>query len=173
MKRLWMMLPLILLATGLKTIAEPSPQSANLNALNRWIGIWKSHINVKSAAWSPQPHKLSGTSKSVSILGDHFQETYHRTSRHETREIHRYDAKSNQYHKWIFDSNGAASFWTGTWDETSSTMTWKYVDFGGGKKGGIVDRFINDGNYESTFFLKDRTGNVLLDVETAHVRSRN
>ena len=173
MKRLWIILTLILLATVLKTIAEPSPQSANLNALYRWIGTWKSHINVKPAAWSLQPQKLSGTSKSVPILGGHFQQTYSRTSKHETREIHRHDAKSNQYHKWIFNSNGDTSFWTGTWDKKSSTMTWKYVDFGGGIKGSIVDRFINDGNYQSTLFLKDRTGNVLLDVETEHVRNKS
>jgi hypothetical protein len=51
-------------------------------------------------------------------------------------------------------------------------MTWKYVDFGGGIEGRIVDRFINDGKYQSTLILKDRTGNVLLDIQSEHVRTQ-
>ena len=88
-----------------------------------------------------------------------------------TREIHRYDAGSRQYHKWTFNSDGSHSFWIGDWDEESSTMTWKYLDFGGGIEGKIVDRFIGDGKYESTVILKDRSGTVLLDIRSEHVRS--
>ena len=44
-------------------------------------------------------------------------------------------------------------------------MTWEYVDFGAGIEGRIVDRFINDGKYQSTLILKD------LDIQSEHVRT--
>jgi hypothetical protein len=45
-------------------------------------------------------------------------------------------------------------------------MTWEYVDFGAGLKGKIVDRFFGGGRYESSLFMKDSRGNVLLDVRS-------
>ena len=172
MKAWWVMLALLVLATALTATAEPSQQSANAQALNRWLGSWKSHTVLKPAAWSLKAQELSGTSKSLWILDGHFQQTSSQSSKHETREIHRYDASSNQFHKWVFDSDGSHSFWIGNWDEESSTMTWEYVDFGAGIEGRIVDRFINDGKYQSTLILKDRTGNVLLDIQSEHVRTK-
>ena len=171
MKRLWVLPALLVLATALTATAEPSQQLAIAKTLNKWLGIWKSHTVLKPAAWSLKAQELSGTSKSLWILDGHFQQTSSQSSKHETPEIHRYDASSNQYHKWVFDSDGSHSFWIGSWDEESSTMTWEYVDFGVGIEGRIVDRFINDGKYQSTLILKDRTGNVLLDIQSEHVRT--
>ena len=110
MKRLWVLLALLVLATPLKATAEPSQQLAIAKTLNKWLGIWKSHTVLKPAAWSLKAQELSGTSKSLWILDGHFQQTSSRSSKHETREIHRYDASSNQYHKWVFDSDGSHSF---------------------------------------------------------------
>ena len=172
MKQWWVMLALLVLATALKVTAEPSQQSANVKALNRWLGSWKSLTVLKPAAWSLKAQELSGTSKSLWILDGHFQQTSSRSGKHETREIHRYDAGSKQYHKWTFNSDGSHSFWIGSWEEESSIMTWEYVDFGVGIKGRIVDRFIKDGKYRSTVILKDRAGNVLLDIQSEHVRAR-
>ena len=171
MKRLWVLTALLVVAAALNATAEPPPQSANAKILNQWLGAWKSHTLLKPAAWTPTSRELSGTSKSVWILDGRFQETFSRSGKHETREIQRYDANSRQYHKWTFDSDGSASFWIGDWDEESSTMTWKYVDFGVGLEGKIVDRFISDSKYESTVILKDRAGNVLLDIRSEHVRT--
>ena len=172
MKAWWVMLALLVLATALTATAEPSQQSANAQALNRWLGSWKSHTVLKPAVWSLKSQELSGTSRSAWILDGRFQQTSSRSGKHETREIHRYDVGSNQFHKWTFNSDGSHSFWIGGWDEESSTMTWKYVDFGGGIEGKIVDRFISDGKYQSTLILKDRTGNVLLDIQSEHVRTQ-
>ncbi len=171
MKRLWVLPALLVLATALIAAAKPPPQSAHAKILNQWHGAWKSMTLLKPAAWTPSSQELSGTSKSAWILDGHFQETFSRSGQHETREIQRYDAGSRKYHKWTFDSDGSTSFWIGDWDEETSTMTWKYVDFGAGLEGKIVDRFISDDKYESTVILKDRRGAVLLDVRSEHVRT--
>lgn len=172
MKRLWVLPALLVVAAALNATAEPSPQSANAKVLNKWIGDWKSLTLLKPAAWSPTSQELSGTSESVWILDGRFQETSSRSGRHETREIHRYDSGSRRYHKWTFNSDGSHSFWIGEWDEATLTMTWKYVDFGAGIEGKIVDRFISGGKYESTVILKDRAGALLLDIRSEHVRTR-
>lgn len=171
MKRLWVLPALLAVATALNATAEPPPQSANVKILNKWLGDWKSHTVLKAAAWTPASQELSGTSKSVWILDGRFQETSSRSGAHETREIHRHDAGSRKYHKWTFNSDGSHSFWIGDWDEEASTMTWNYVDFGAGIEGKIVDRFTSEGKYESTVFLKDRAGTVLLDIRSEHVRT--
>ena len=72
MKAWWVMLALLVLATALTATAEPSQQSANAQALNRWLGSWKSHTVLKPAAWSLKAQELSGTSKSLWILDGRF-----------------------------------------------------------------------------------------------------
>ena len=171
MKRLWVLPALLAVAMASNATAEPPPQAAAAKILNNWLGTWKSHTVLKPAAWTPTSQELSGTSGSAWILDGHFQETFSRSGQHETREIQRYDANSKRYHKWTFDSDGSTSFWIGDWDKETSTMTWKYVDFGGGLEGKIVDRFIGDGKYESTVILKDRRGILLLDIRSEHVRT--
>lgn len=171
MKRLWILPALLGVAMALNATAEPPPQAAAAKILNKWLGTWKSHTVLKPAAWSPTSQELSGTSKSVWILDGRFQETSSRSGQHETREIHRYDSGSRKYHKWTFDSDGSHSFWIGEWDEATLTMTWKYVDFGAGIEGKIVERFTSDGKYESTVMMKDRAGAVLLDIRAEHART--
>ena len=172
MKQVFVTLAVLVLATALKADAGPSQQSADGKVLDKWLGVWKFHTVLKPAAWSLKAKELSGSSTAEWILDGHFQQISSQGDAHGTREIHRYDAESKQYHKWTFDSDGGHSFWIGAWDEASSTMTWEYVDFGFGLKGKMVDRFISDGKYESTLLLKDSTGNVLLDIQSEHTRTK-
>ncbi len=153
-------------------LLAPIVHSAEIEVLNKWLGIWKFHTTLKPAAWSLKAKDLSGTSKTEWILDGHFQQISSQSGEHETREIHRYDAESNKYHKWAFNSDGGHSFWIGSWDEESSTMTWEYVDFGLGITGKIVNRFTSNGKYESTLGMKDSTGNVLLDIRSEHTRTK-
>ncbi len=145
-------------------------ESADARVLDKWLGVWKHHTVVRPAAWSLIGTELSGRSRVEWILNAHYQQVSSRNGEQETREIHRFDAKSGQYHKWAFDSDGGHSFWVGTWDEKTGTMTWKYMDFGLGIEGEIVNRFTGVGEFETTLVLKDGTGNVLLDIRSKHTR---
>ncbi len=172
MKRLIIIVMVILFAVPAMVIAKPALESAEIEVLNKWLGIWEFHTTLKPAAWSLKAKELSGTSKVLWILEKQFQQISSQSDEHETREIHRYDAPSNKYHKWAFASDGGASFWIGSWDEESSTMEWVYIDFGFGITGKIVDRFTSGVKYESTLVMKDSKGNVLLDIRTEYVRSK-
>ncbi len=172
MKRLIIIVMVILFAVPAMAIAKPALESAEIEVLNKWLGIWKFRTTLKPAAWSLKAKELSGTSKVEWILDKKFQEVSSQSDEHETREIHRYDAPSNKYHKWTFTSDGGTSFWIGSWDEEFSTMEWVYIDFGIGITGKIVDRFTSSVKYESTLVMKDGKGNVLLDIRTEYVRSK-
>ena len=67
---------------------------------------------------------------------------------------------------WAFDASGSTSYWQGSWNNESAIMTWKYVDFGVGITGKIVDQFTNKGMWQTTLVMKDKKGNLLLDVHT-------
>lgn len=163
-------LAVFVLLTAYTTAAGPAPDAAGGKALDAWLGTWKSQVEFKPATWSLKARKLSGTAQAEWILNGRYQQISSTTGEYETREFQRYEPRSGRYHKWVFSSDGSNSFWIGAWDEESSIMTWDYVDFGAGLKGKIVDRFFSDGKYESTVFMEDSSGNVLLDVRSTQKR---
>ena len=156
----------VILAAG----SAAAKGSADAKVLTRWDGTWKHHTVVKPAAWSPVSGEIPGATTGEWILGGQYHQISGRTGTTETREIQRFELRSGQYQKWAFDSTGGQSFWVGTWDETSETMTWKYMDFGLGMEGKIVDRFTGADRYETTLVLKDSQGNVLLNIRSKHTR---
>ena len=82
--------------------------------------------------------------------------------------IQRYNQKTNKYERWDIHASGISSYWLGSYNEEAKSMTWKYVDFGSGSSGTIVDQF-REGKVTTSIiwrqqvFLKDVHGNVLLD----------
>lgn len=160
----------IVFAVILAASSGAADKSPDAGVLDRWHGDWKHHTVVKPAAWSLVGAEITGTSTARWILEDHYQQVTGNSGDWQTREIHRFDADSGQYHKWVFDSDGGHSFWVGAWDVESETMTWKYMDFGLGMKGKIVNRFSGDAKYETTLILKDSQGNLLLDIRSQHTR---
>ncbi len=156
----------VILAAG----SAAAEGSADAKVLTRWDGTWKHHTVVKPAAWSPVSGEIPGATTGEWILGGQYHQISGRTGTTETREIQRFELRSGQYQKWAFDSTGGQSFWVGTWDETSETMTWKYMDFGLGMEGKIVNRFTGADRYETTLVLKDSQGNVLLNIRSKHTR---
>lgn len=170
MNRVLAILAVLLLAAAL--IADTAPrQPREAKVLNRWLGVWKSHVEIKPSEWVREAMAFSSNSTVEWILNGRFLQISAQAGDYETREIQRYDADSGKYHRWTFDSDGDVSFWEGVWDEKSATMTWKYVDFGIGIDGKIIDRFAGDGKIESTLLMKDKGGTVLLDVRTESTRA--
>ena len=172
MRKLRVILAIVVFATLLTTTTESAAQSSEMEILNRWVGNWKYHAVLKPSAWSPGSDEQAGTRKVEWILDGQFQQTTGRSGKQETREIQCYDEKSNKYHKWSFDTNDGHSFWIGSWNEESASMTWELVNFGVGITGMIVDRFTSEGKYQTTLVMKDSEGNFLLDIRTEHTRTK-
>ena len=172
MRRAPVALAVVVLLTAYTTAIESASAAADDKVLGAWLGSWKSQVEFKPAAWSPKARELSGAAKAEWILNGRYQQISSHTGEYETRELQRFEPRSGKYHKWVFSSDGSNSFWIGGWDAESSTMTWKYIDFGAGLKGRIVDRFVSDEIYESTVLMMDGTGKMLLDVRSTHTRMK-
>ena len=153
------------LAAGVPAVAAAQPGELTGKAvLNQWLGTWDYQAVVSPALLTPQSVTVDGTADGEWIVGGQFQQVSSRDSLSETHEIQRYEPGSQEYRKWIFQSDGTQSFWQGRWDSAASTMRWQYVDFGVGVAGTIEDRFISADRYESTVVMTDGAGNVLLDI---------
>ena len=170
MRAIYMASAVMAIATALGADPCFSMETRGRKVLKKWDGSWKHHTVVKPAAWSLVGAEITGTSTARWILEDHYQQVTGQSGAWQTQEIHRFDADSDQYHKWVFDSDGGHSFWVGKWDVESEAMTWKYMDFGQGIWGNIVNRFSSDVKYETTLILKDSKGNMLLDIRSQHTR---
>jgi hypothetical protein len=168
MRNLVVALALFLFAAPTMTIADPVQQSGEMKVLNRWLGTWKSLAVIKPSNWFPGGKQRTETKNVEWVLGGHFQQATIRSNEHEARGIYRYDAQNKVYQSWFFDSEGNTSYWIGTWNEESKTMTWK-LDFSV-IKGTMVDRFVAADKYDTTIIMKDIAGNLLLYVQTEHTR---
>jgi hypothetical protein len=171
MKKLQLLLVLFLFAILLFAAVNSVAMSPGTKVLNRYVGTWKSHIVFQPAAWSPRKEEVTDTTKVEWILKDQFQMITRQSDKYEMLEIQRYDGESKKFHRWNFDANGGTSFWIGSWDNKSMTMTWEYVDFGMGVKGKMVDNFIAEGEYQTTLVMEDSSGRLLfLDTHTTLTR---
>ncbi len=171
MKKLQLLLVLVLFAILLIATVNSAAISQEMKVLNQYVGTWKSHIVFQPAAWSPRKEEVTGTTKIEWILKDQFQMITRQSDKYEILEIQRYDEGTKKFHRWNFDANGGTSFWMGSWDDKSRTMTWEYVDFGMGIKGKMVDSFTSEGEYQTMTVMEDNSGRLLfLDTHATYTR---
>src|SRR6266852_4330436 len=109
---------------------EKTPES---KIRGQWVGTWKLILG----------DKFVGASGSSSTKGS------------EWRWILGYDAQQKAYRYWFFDSEGDTVEAIGTWDEKTSTMTWK-AEAGPGLIGTATHRFLNADSYEWTYVVKNK-----------------
>ncbi|WP_455379944.1 hypothetical protein [Acidihalobacter prosperus] len=168
MKRL---LLLVVLATSLIATIAYAQKLAEAEILNQYVGTWKSDVAFKPSQWFPEGTLWIETNDIQWILDDHLQQMVTSKDEEETNlRIQRYNEKSNRYELWNIPASGDASYWVGSWDEESKTMTWKYVDFGSGFTGKMMDRLTGEGKGITLIFMEDVHGNVLLDGKIEHTR---
>lgn len=173
MKRL--LIGLVVLAAALMGNAAFAQKSPEAEFLNHYVGTWKSEAVFKPSKWLPEGWEGVGTVDAKWILDGNLQQMEIIFSDLvQILVIQRYNQKTNRYERWRIDSWGSSSYWLGrSHNEEVKSMTWKYVDFGSGLSGTIVDLF-SEGKVTTSIiwrqqvFLKDVHGNVLLDgVEEA------
>lgn len=140
--------------------------------LGNFVGSWQSNSVVNKAP--PDGEVLTGerhvdSNKTEWILDHEYLQTKVSTTNKDLLEITRYEKRENKYYKWIFESTGPNSFWTGHWNQKSRTMMWKIEFQPEVLEGKIVQRFLTPDKFESRFILKINQ-RVLYDVFTTHIR---
>ena len=165
MKHLFVILALLVLATSLTTTLAESQQQI----LNRYLGNWQSETILYPSLWVPKRKQLAETHKVQWILDGHIlQEITTQGDKEMTLTLKRYNQKRTEFEMWSFQSSGDSSYWTGNWKEKAKTITWQYVDFGIGVMGHLVDHFTAQKDWTSRLVMKDKEGNLLLDIQTEH-----
>lgn len=173
MKQLVIELVTVVFVISLITTTATAQQSAEVKILNQWLGSWTSDVVIKPSKWVPEQVQWIETSEVQWIVDSHMhmQLMANRNDEQENLALQRYNTKSRKYELWTFgpDSSG---YYIGSWNEKSRTMTWKYVDFGAGITGKIVDHFTGDGKWHQTVILKDKKRNVLLDIQVERTHTK-
>ena len=166
MKRL--LIGLVVLAAALMGNAAFAQKSPEAEVLNHYVGTWKSEAVFKPSKWLPEGKRFVETSHVKWILDGNLQQIELYNDVEQILLIQRYNQKTNRYERWVIHASEDSSYWLGSYNEEAKSMTWKYVDFGSGLSGTIVDQF-SEGKVTTSIiwrqqvFLKDVHGNVLLD----------
>jgi hypothetical protein len=152
--------------------AQPPVKPAELKVLDRLVGKWRYEWESKPTESEPKGSKGAGTSTNEWILDGWFQQHKGKGDApfHEILEIWTFDANAKMYRAWGFMAPGADRYEAaGTWDEKSSTLTYK------GKGPGDVStvstmRFVDKNNRVGSRVAKDTAGKVVQDTRFTMIR---
>ena len=115
--------------TSLETAsAQPPAKPAGLKVLDRLDGKWRYEWESKPTERDPKGSKGAGTSTNEWILDGWFQQHKGKVGDGgpEILEIWTYDQQTKTYRAWGFIGPGGGRYeGTATWDEKSSTLTYK------------------------------------------------
>jgi hypothetical protein len=163
----------LVFATSLIATTATAQQSAEVKVLNRWLGSWKSEVVIKPSKWVPEEIQWVEDNE-VQWVFDHHMHMLLIKNHNDDQEnlaLQRYNPQRNKYEMWTYAPD-ISGYYLGGWDAKSKTMTWEYVDFGAGITGRIVDHFIGEGKWKQSVILKDKKGDVLLNIRVERTRTK-
>jgi hypothetical protein len=142
--------------------AKPA-KPAGFKVLDRLVGKWRYEWESKPTERAPKGSKGTGTSTNEWILDGWFQQHKGKgeDGGHEIIEVWTYDEHTKTYRAWGFMAPGANHYEaTATWDEKSSTLTYK-----GTGPGDVTTlstmRFIDKDNRVGSRVAKDAAGKIV------------
>ena len=167
MKHLFRSLSLLVFATSFLATSAESQQII----LNRYLGNWTSNVVLKPSLWVPETKKFVEINNVQWILEGHYlQDITSFDGKEKTLTLRRYSQQKNTFELWDFKP-ADSSYWVGSWNKKSRTMTWKYIDFGIGIRGKLEDQFISDEKWVSKVVMEDKNGNLLLDAQVEYQKT--
>ncbi len=169
MKRL--LIGLVIVATALMAAIAFAHDSPEAEALKYYVGTWESNAVFKPSKWFPEGKRWVESNNIQLILDGHLLRIESYSDVGQSLAIQRYNEKTERYERWDIDASGDSSYWVGTADEESMSVTWKYVDFGAGFTGTVVDQSTGEGRSTTSVLLKDVHGNLLLDGQIERRRT--
>ncbi len=163
----------LVFAMSLIVSTARAQETAENMVLNRWLGSWISDVVINPSIWFPKRVQWNGTSKVQWIVEHHMHMQLITThiDKKENIALQRYNSRIIGYEMWTFSKKNSA-YYVGSWNDKSNTMAWKFVDFGAGITGKIVDHFTGEDKWQRTLLLKNKEGNVLLDIQFERTRSK-
>ena len=143
-------------------------QTKEWKALNRYVGTWADQATVTVPA--PSQARSSGTAGWA--LGGRFLQIKSKgDDDSESMNLFTYDASRRAVRAWWFSSLGYTSVSTGSWDEATSTFTFK-ADDTTPMTVIMTDHFIDDDHREWKVITKDPDGKVVFEMSAKSTRQK-
>jgi hypothetical protein len=160
--------------------AQPSAQTAvpapapnapppEMKVLEKLVGTWK----VEHVGKVPAAAPFSCIIKARPVLGGRFVEQTGDVAPEEPNQIgmYTYDSNRRNYRYWFFHSSGFFVDSTGTWNDSSQTLTFTNKPFEGAT-GIITVHFLDETTYDWSIINKDAGGKVVFHMEGKGVRQK-
>lgn len=157
----------VLTGTTLPVFAQEAPgKPAELKVLDRLVGAWNVERISKPTEDNPKETRTAGTMTIAWVLDGWFLQArgISNSGKFEDLQFVTYDPRAKAYRHWYFNSLGVASDSTGQWDEAAQTILWT-ADLENGATLRNKEHFIDKDTTEWALVIKDKQGELLLDVQ--------
>jgi Protein of unknown function (DUF1579) len=149
------------------------PKAEGFQALDHFVGAWKTEVTDKPAKWLPQGGKRDVQESLSWILKDRFilGREVSRPDGVRSLWLMTYDPKAKTYPLWYFNTSGVfGGEWGSTWDSATKTLTGKATDTPNGWTSRGTNHFPDKNTDQVAVWMKDETGTLLFDSETIKTR---
>lgn len=172
MKPLAMIVFLMVLSHGIASGQPPREKLKELEAVGRYVGDWTTDVTSKPAEWTPHEIKYRCANHAEMVLDGRFLQ--HIEVNHIVGEpdlvtkaiwFQTFDATSQKYVTWWFQSSGLIGQSTGSWDAASQSFSLSDVEPPPGATQRFVERFRDAGTIDgSLIFTGNDGGRKLFDM---------
>jgi hypothetical protein len=143
-------------------------QTKEWQALNRLVGSWDYLVTSSD----PKTNQGRISSTAAWTLGDRFlQFRSRRGNNTESMSLLTYDPNRGVIRWWYFSSLGQTTGFSGVWDETTNTFTFKEQETGP-MTSISIDHFIDDDHRELKDIIKGPDGKVVLEMSYKGTRQK-
>jgi len=146
----------------------PSNHPAEFQVLERRIGTWETEQIIKPGIWVPDGSKSNGSETVEWTLDKKFIQSKHKQQpgNKEALSLIAFDTRSNVFRTWFFDSSGnlPRSEFTGNWDESTQTLTFKSTD---PEEVTVTStqKFVGTERIEIQSVWRAKAGTILMEIE--------
>jgi hypothetical protein len=149
--------------------AEPNNSA---EVLQKFVGHWQTQTHIQQI--SPQSREVNtkGQASCQPTLGGRWFEFRTETipPGESDLQVMTFDEQAQVYRQWIFSSDGYQHTASGTWDESTSILTWKGKTSGGSFV--IEDHWVSPDRLDWTLRRIDSNGKLLQTIDGTVTRDK-
>jgi hypothetical protein len=145
---------------------EARPRGDGFEALDHFVGVWKTDVTDKPAKWLPKGAKRNVQESTSWILKDRFilGREVSQPDGVKSLWLLTYDPQAKTYPLWYFNTTGVlGGEWSGTWDAASKTYTAKATDTPKGWTSRGTNHFPDKNTNRAAVWMKDDAGTLLFE----------
>jgi hypothetical protein len=153
------------------------PKPPELETLGQYVGHWTSDVTSKPTVSAQKGKKFDAVSHAEMILDGWFLQQVdvkHVVGAPEqmTKSLSQWtwDARSEKFLVWMFESDGSAVSWTGEWDSASRRFTFVPAQPLPKKIGKLTDQFVDANTVVGSLTFIDDAGKTLTDLAWSRKR---